>query len=260
MKDIKLIAIDIDGTLIDDKLKVSQKTIDIIKDLKMRDIEISLVTGRAHAGAKKIMKQIGLDLPIISHNGCKVVLGDGREIKNCKFPIESVKEVLDYGELNNLYTLAFIDDIFYTNVESKINDKIAHKIGVKYKIVENLEKDIKEDINLLLIYFKKEITEKELNKFSYLDVETTTAIPGAVEFIPKGISKAEGLKILKKHLNIKSENILAIGNSYNDLSMLEFAGKGIAMKNSDPLLLENFHNVSDFTNNEEGVYNILKQI
>lgn len=260
MGNIRLIAIDIDGTLIDDNLKVSDNTIKIIKELKKRNIEIVLVTGRAHAGAKKIMDQIGISLPIISHNGGKVVLANGREIKNTKFPIQAVKEVLDYSEANRLYTIVYIDDMFYASIDNEINDRTAQKLGVEYRIIDNFIEDIIEEINLLLVYFKKEITKKELDKFKDLDVEITTSIPKAVEFIPKGISKAEGLKELKNHLNIKKENIMAIGNSLNDLSMLEFAGTGIAMKNSDSLLLENYENVSEFTNNEEGVYKILKKI
>lgn len=260
MEKIDLVAIDIDGTLIDDHLKVSENTIDIIKDLKRRDIEVSLVSGRAHAAAKLIMDQIGIELPIISHNGGKVTLEDGRIIRNEKFPISHIKEVLHYAERNNLFIKAYIDDLFYVTYDSERNKEFSKRFGVDYKIIEDPHKDIIEDINLLLLYFEKEITMNEINKFQGLDVEITTSIPHALEFIPKGISKAEGLKDLKKHLNIKRENILAIGNSLNDLSMLEFAGSGIAMKNSDPLLLEHFQNMSRFTNNEEGVYHILKEI
>lgn len=260
MKNIDLVAIDIDGTLIDDNLKVSQNTIDMIKRLRARDIEVSLVSGRAHAAAKIIMDQIGINLPIISHNGGKVTLEDGREIRNEKFPISHIKEVLDYAEDNNLYMKVYIDDLFYVTSDNEKNKMFSKNFGVEYKIIGCLHEDIVEDINLLLLYFEKEITRSELEKFKDLDVEITTSIPNAIEFIPKGISKAEGLKDLKKHLNIKRENILAIGNSLNDLSMLEFAGNGIAMKNSDPLLLENFDNISRFTNNEEGVYEILKDL
>lgn len=260
MKNIDLVAIDIDGTLIDDHLRVSENTIDIIRDLKRKDIEISLVSGRAHAAAKIIMDQIGIELPIISHNGGKVTLENGREIRNEKFPISHIKEVLHYAERNNLYIKAYIDDLFYVTSDNDRNREFSRKFGVDYRIIDDLRKDLVEDINLLLLYFDKEITMDEIKKFQGLDVEITTSIPHAIEFIPKGISKAEGLKDLKRQLNIKKENILAIGNSLNDLSMLEFAGRGVAMKNSDPLLLENFGNISNFTNNEEGVYHILKEI
>ena len=258
-QDIKLIAIDIDGTLIDDNFTVSENTIDTIKALKEKGVEVSLVTGRAHCGAKKVMNQIGVKLPIISHNGGKVTLEDGKVILNEKFPISYIDKVLDHGEKNDIYMKVYIDDLFYVTVESELNEWSAKNHGMDYKIIENFNKEILEDINLLIMFYDYEIGEEHLEEFGHLNVEVTTSMPRAIELIPKGVSKAMGLRQLKKHLNIKQEEILAIGNSFNDLSMLEFAGKGIAMKNSDPILLNSFDNISEFTNNEEGVYKILRE-
>lgn len=260
MKDIKLIALDIDGTLIDNNLEVSKNTKNIIEELKGRGIEVALVSGRAHAAAKLIMDQFDIDLPIISHNGGKVTLANGKEIKNEKFPIACVEEVLEYAREHDLDAIAYIDDLFYTTVNSRENEELVEKYGVDFKVVDSLKDSMIDEINLLLLYLNDEVTEEDVRKFESLECETTNSIPNTLEFIPEGISKAEGLKSLKNHLGIKRENILAVGNSLNDLSMLEFAGEGIAMKNSDKLLLENFHRVSEFTNNEEGVYRILKEL
>lgn len=79
-----------------------------------------------------------------------------------------------------------------------------------------------------------------------------------VEIMGKGVSKGTGLKILAEYLGVDKKDILAIGNSLNDLEMLQFAGTGIAMKNSDDMLLEKWKHISKYTNNEEGVYNIIK--
>lgn len=260
MKNIELVALDIDGTLIDDNWKVSENTREIIRELKDRNIEVALVSGRAYGAARTIMEQIGIELTIISHNGGKVTLSDGSEIKNEKFPIRDLEEVISYAQEHNLHIIAYIDDLFYGTVDNPINKKISKRLGVDYKIIDSLNNGMIDHINLLLLYLHDKITGEDLKKFEHLDCEITNSIPGTLEFIPKGISKAEGLKDLKNHLNIKRENILAMGNSLNDLSMLEFAGHGVAMKNSDKLLLENFHRVSDFTNNEEGVYEVLKKI
>ena len=257
-KDIKLVAIDIDGTLIDDDFNISKNTVEIIKDLTKRDIAISLVTGRAYAGAKKILDKIELDLPIICHNGGKVVLGDGEIIQNKKFPISSVKEALEYGERRRFYMKAFVDDKFYVTFGNDFAKKSAENFNMRYEIIESFTKDIIEEINLFIMFCRRDISEEDLDLFKGLDVEITTSMPTVIELIPKGVSKAWGLKELKGHFNVEREEILAIGNGFNDLSMLEFAGKGIAMKNSEPLLLKNFKNISDFTNNEEGVYRILK--
>lgn len=259
-RDIKLVAVDIDGTLIDDNHNISKNTIDIIRRLKEKGTEISLVTGRAHISAQKIMNQIGINLPIISHNGGKVALESGKIITNEKFPISLVEKVLEYGEKNKRYMKIYIDDLFYVNFDNEATRRFSKEHNIDYKLVRNFSMEIIEDINLLIIYYDREISKEDLGKFGHLDLEITTSMPRVIEFIPKGISKASGLKELKKHLDIKKENILAIGNGFNDLSMLEFAGTGIAMKNSDLLLLNNFKNVSEFSNNEEGVYRILREL
>lgn len=259
-KDIKLIAIDIDGTLVDDNFNISENTIDVIKNLVKRDIGVSLVTGRAYAGAKKILDQMKIDLPVICHNGGKIVLDDGEIIQNKKFPISTVREALDYGERRNFYMKAFVDDKFYVTFENEITKKAAENFNMKYEIVESFNRDIIDEINLFIMFCKREINEEDLGLFKGLDVEITTSMPTVIELIPRGVSKAWGLKELKRYLNVEREEILAIGNGFNDLSMLEFAGKGIAMKNSDQLLLKNFKTISDFTNNEEGVYRILKEL
>lgn len=259
-KDIKLVCIDIDGTLIDNNHKVSQNTIEIIKHLKKRDVEISLVTGRAYAGAKKIIDQIELDLPIICHNGGKVVLEGGKTIRNKKFPISHVKEALEHGEKNGFYMKVFIDDTFYTTLDNELTKRSAINHNMKYKIINSFIKDVEDEINLFIMFCNREVSEEDLIKFKSIDVEVTTSMPRVIELLPKGVSKAWGLEELKDYLNIDRKEILAIGNGFNDLSMLEFAGRGIAMKNSDPLLLANFNTVSKFTNNEEGVYEILKEL
>lgn len=258
-QDIKLIAIDIDGTLIDDNHKVSKNTIEAIKTLKANGVEVSLVTGRANCGAKKVMDEMGLKLPIISHNGGKVTLEDGKVILNQKFPISYIEKVLDYGEKNGIYMKVYIDDCFYVTVDNDLTKWSAKNHAMKYKVVKNFNEEIMEDINLLIMFYDHEIDEKDLEEFAHLNVEVTTSMPKSIELIPQGVSKAVGLSELKEHLGIKQEEILAIGNSFNDLSMLQFAGKGVAMKNSDPILLNSFDKVSEFTNNEQGVYKILKE-
>lgn len=257
--DIKLIAIDIDGTLIDDDFIVSKNTIDTIKALKKKGVEVSLVTGRAHCGAKKVMNQIGVDLPIISHNGGKVTLEDGKVILNEKFPISYIDKVLEHAHNNEIYMKVYIDDCFYVTEKNELNEWSAKNHDMEYKVIKNFNSEIFEDINLLIMFYDHEIDEEHLEEFAHLNVEVTTSMPKSIELIPKGVSKASGLRQLKKHLDIKQEEILAIGNSFNDLSMLQFAGRGIAMKNSDPILLNSFDNISQFTNNEEGVYKILKE-
>lgn len=259
-KPIKLVALDIDGTLIDDEYNVSKNTIETIKSLVTKGINIALVTGRANKAANKVKNQIGIDLPIISHNGGKITLANGEEISNIKLPISMAKKIIQYGEEHNIYTKIYIDDIFYVDVENEATKYFAKNHGLEYKVVKKLGEDVIEDCNMVLLIYDEAINQEERDRFKDLDLDITMSTPYALEFIPKGVSKGNGLKKLSEILGVSREEILAVGNSLNDLSMLQFAGTGIAMKNSDENLLKLWNKISEFTNNEEGVYNLLKEL
>ena len=85
-------------------------------------------------------------------------------------------------------------------------------------------------------------------------------MPTAYEFMAEGCNKGKALEVLANHLGVQREDILAAGNALNDLEMLEFAGTGIAMKNADANLLSVWEHISEYTNNEEGVYEIIKEL
>ena len=112
---------------------------------------------------------------------------------------------------------------------------------------------------ILSVY--KQLPEDDVD-FIFKDLNITTArsTPYVIEFMAKGSTKGRSLELLANHLGIKKENILAAGNALNDLEMLEYAGTGIAMKNSDFNLLERWDVISQYSNNEEGVYNIIKDL
>ena len=193
----------------------------------------------------------------IDQNGMNSIIVEGGT--NTMIDEIYIDKVLEHAHNNEIYMKVYIDDCFYVTEKNELNEWSAKNHDMEYKVIKNFNSEIFEDINLLIMFYDHEIDEEHLEEFAHLNVEVTTSMPKSIELIPKGVSKASGLRQLKKHLDIKQEEILAIGNSFNDLSMLQFAGRGIAMKNSDPILLNSFDNISQFTNNEEGVYKILKE-
>ncbi len=74
-KNIKLVALDLDGTTLDDELKISQRTIEAIKDLINRGIHVAFVSGRTYRAAEYVRKNILIDIPVVAYNGGKVVKG-----------------------------------------------------------------------------------------------------------------------------------------------------------------------------------------
>lgn len=99
---VKLIALDIDGTLLDDDGDVSEKTVAKMKELILRGIYVILVTGRVHKSALSIANNLSLDISIISNNGGKIVVPQIGQIYESKIPIKEVKKVFKYGEKEDI--------------------------------------------------------------------------------------------------------------------------------------------------------------
>lgn len=257
---IKLIALDIDGTLLDDNGNVSPNTILKLKELIEKGIHIVLATGRTHQSADNLQKRLSLDVPIISYNGGKITLPSKGEIFDSKIPVKDAIKIIEYAEENNVYAKAYIDDVMYISEEDQDSIDFAKKHGIKYSAIGKLSTNIKQDVSMIVFFEKDEELGDIDSLFGHMNVSITRSMPKAYEFMAKGSTKGNSLRILSDYLGIKREEILAVGNALNDLEMLKFAGVGIAMKNSDYALLKQWDVISEYTNNEEGVYRIIKEL
>lgn len=257
---IKLIALDIDGTLLDDKGNISVKTVNKIRELVARGIYVVLVTGRVHKSASNIADKLSVGVPIISNNGGKIVIPSIGQIFNVKIPFTKAKKIIRYGEEKSIYTKVYIDDILYVETDDRESINFSKQHGIDYRAVGKLSHHVDQDVNMIVFICEDKISNEYFQNLSSVNLSITMSTPHSLEIMAKGISKGYGLKVLAKYLGINRQEILAVGNSLNDLEMLQFAGIGIAMKNSDEILLEKWQHISHYTNNEEGVYELIKQI
>lgn len=259
-KSIKLIALDMDGTILDDNGNFSNKTALKLKELTHKGIQVVFATGRTHRSAENVMNKMGISLPIISHNGSKAVVPLVGELYNNKMPLEDAKVILSHGDKNNLYSKAYIDNVLYIKEPDEVSLQFAKDHGIDYKVVGNLGENIPSGVNMIIFIYPEAVDEDYSEIFKTLNISITRSMPQAYEFMAEGCHKGKALKIVADYLGIKKEEILAVGNALNDLEMLKFAGTGIAMKNSDTNLLEVWDDISSFTNNEEGVYEMIKEL
>ena len=259
-KNIKLIALDMDGTLLDDQSDFSDKIAKRLKELIDKGIHIVFATGRTHRSAENVMKKMGISLPIISHNGSKIVVPGSGELFNEKISLEDTRVILNHGFKNNIYAKAYIDDMMHIKEEDEVSLQFSKNHGLDYKVIGDMGKNIPGGVNMIIFIYPQAVEVNYADMFKDLNISITRSMPTAYEFMAKGSNKGKALKILADHLGVKQEETLAVGNALNDLEMLEFAGTGIAMKNSDPDLLSVWDNVSKYTNNQEGVYGIIEDI
>lgn len=255
----KYVFFDIDGTLWDDKMIVPESAKDAIKKLQENGHKAFVCTGRAMGNVNDPQfDEIGFD-GFIAACGNHVEM-DGKVLYERNMSYEDVKAIYEVSRQHCL-------PIIYEGSKYQWMDREGFE-GDSYiaYIVENL-KDAARFLD------QCDLQEIEANKFSALVNETTNypAVEvalsdcfdfmdhgdGIIEAVPKGTSKATGIAWLCEHLNIAKEDTYALGDSINDLEMLDFVGHSIAMGNASQIAKDAAEYVTTHIH-EDGVLNALK--
>lgn len=261
----KLIAIDMDGTLLNSENEISQRNKESIKTAASLGINIVLSTGRLFKSAYQYANDLEITSPIISCNGAYVTEKDVSKIMY-KAPLEqdvsmkvielSEKEKINYYFLND--STFYISEVnSYSEFFQEWSKKADLKIGEDIIILKEPLKAVKENnIKVYKFIFIEEDKDK-LIKFKeklkgISGIEVVSSWWNNIEVMKKGVSKGSALKELCKKLDIDKEQVIAIGDNENDISMLEFAGLAVAMGNGDDKVKKIANYVTD-TNDNDGV-------
>ncbi len=254
--DRKIVFIDIDGTLFDNlNNKVHQSTIEAINKLKENGVYVCIASGRSMALGDEVFLryQLAFDGYVLI-NGQFVVLNKEVIYKkplNKKFINEFINECnsldIDYGFVTN-------DETFISSNSPKVNKAFADfKMNVPRLITE---KDLHKDIFQGLLFDKTSLNYFSQKFKSY--VKLIGWISNGADIIDKDASKAIGMAKICGKLGIKRENVYAIGDSNNDIEMIEYANVGIAMGNAKESLKEVADYVADDIS-EDGLAKALKE-
>ncbi len=252
----KLIAIDIDDTLINDDKEVTPATQEALKQAVERGVIVTLATGRAYASAKTIARQTGLNVPIITYQGALIKnLMDEQVLLERFVPREAAHKLLDYCLEHNLHLQTYIDDKLYTRED---NDKIRGYVELNrtpYYVEPNFRSLMDKPTPKLLIIddpaFLDELAPV-LRELLGPEVHITKSKPHFLEIMHKEGTKGHALAFLAAHFGCELSETIGVGDSWNDRELLETAGLGVAMGNSTPALKE----IADYVapgNNEDGV-------
>lgn len=264
MSQIKMVAVDMDGTLLNNSSEISEKNQYAINELVRKGIKIIFATGRTFKSAQHYAKQINLDLPMITYNGAliKKILSE-EELFSSKIDLEASKKLFRFAEKNNIYVKTYIDDVLYVAKDSEEASRFSIRHRIPYKVVGNFSENISERVYMIVSIDSAENINKLKQDFLQYETDSmsyTTSTTYSLEIMSSSISKGKSLEKLCSKMNIERNQVLAMGNSLNDLEMLKWAGVGIAMKNSDESLLSRHCLVSSHSNEEDGVYYQLKEL
>ncbi|HEY2493378.1 MAG TPA: Cof-type HAD-IIB family hydrolase [Paenibacillus sp.] len=258
----KLIAIDIDDTLINDDKEVLPSTQTALEQAVARDVIVTLATGRAYASAKNLARQTGLNVPIITYQGALIKnLMDEKVLYERFVPKDAARKLFHYCIEHDLHVQTYIDDKTYAREENQKLIDYCTLNGTPYYIEPDLAKMIEQPTPKMLIIddpaYLDEISPI-LRELLGNEVHITKSKPHFLEIMHHEGTKGHALTFLADHFNCDLSETIAIGDSWNDHEMLEAAGLGVAMGNAIDALKE----IADYvtlSNNEDGIQQVIEK-
>lgn len=259
----KLIAADMDGTLLNDNREITTKTIMAIKDAVASGVIFTISTGRPIQGVDKYNNLLNLKAPIITYNGAMIVTSDTREVLFSKTLLyKDALKILDIGNELGITMCVWAQNKLYCNIHNHLVDDYKKLSDVSPNIIDDYDALAKSGITKILWYDQPDIISNvqiKLKDFLFDKVTYCTSKPTFLEFFNSEVSKAEAMKIIGTIFNIKREEMIAIGDGYNDLSMIEYAGLGIAMANAPEGVKQKSDYTTESSNNNDGIAEVIEK-
>ncbi|MCF6515859.1 sugar-phosphatase [Lactobacillus sp. S2-2] len=266
MTSIKFIAIDIDGTLLNENNLLAKETIDTITEARNKGIKVVLCTGRPITGAKPQLEKLGIsgnDEYVITYNGALAQTTSGDTISKATVNYEDFLEVeMMARELDTNFQIETSDAIYTTNRDISphtVTESYLVNAQLKYRAPEEITKDF-DIFKLMFVADPEKIASvrKDIpnSLFSRMSIVQSDKI--YLEFMNKKTSKGNAVKAVTEKLNINPDEVMAIGDQENDVSMLNFAKIGVAMGNAVDITKENADFVTK-SNAENGVAYAIKK-
>lgn len=240
MSDYKLIALDMDGTLLNDEHEISKENQDAIEAARQQGVHVVLASGRPLEGMAQHVEKLKMNTKddyILCYNGSLVQnLATGEEICCYFLTGKDAKRIAQSAEELGVHIHAFSpkrglitpENSTYTKVEAELNGIDVHLIDFK-----ELKDD--EPIIKVMMINPPEILGKAVDKLDkqyYKDFTVVRSTPHFLEFMNKEVNKGNGVSALAEHLGLTASQVICMGDAENDHHMIKYAGLGVAMENA----------------------------
>ena len=257
---IKLIALDLDGTLTDDKKNITPHTLSALLEAQSQGVRVVLASGRPPYGMRPLAQQLSM-----ARYGGIILCYNGGHVEDCATGRVYVERQLPEAALPVLHQLqsdsgmtlmTYYEDKIYT--EHPDDEYVAiSAFNNKMQVVgiENFVRDALRPLNKCLMvgpHDKQVVWEEKIREMTKDCLYVCHSTPYFIEILPQGIDKGPSLISLAEHLGVKPDEIMAFGDSFNDEQMLKLAGIGVAMGNAETAIQQ----IADYVtldNNHDGV-------
>jgi Cof subfamily protein (haloacid dehalogenase superfamily) len=251
----KMLVTDMDCTLLNKEKKVSDRNREAVRKAIEKGVHMVLATGRIYTSARVYARLLGVSTPIIASNGAiirEAAYNNPEDTEKTIFKdtlrVDTVNEMIKLSRKYGVFCHFFTEDTIYAeklvNVSLRYtewNKFLGSDDQVKIRIVDDIEKALEGNKPDIL---KAVVVDGDSEKLQLLrnDIEGTGIVSVSqsmkdnIEVMNKGVTKGNAVKMLAQMYGIQREEIIAIGDNENDMSMIEYAGLGIAMGNAEESL------------------------
>jgi hypothetical protein len=268
----KIIAVDMDGTLLNDEKSISKYNLDMVCEAEKLGVKIVMATGRLPSSLKFYSRGLFKDQPVICCNGAIVLDGKGNIIKSSPVDKYNILEIIDIlREKKDTYYHFYDGERLYCEQFKysakrfyEFNRKVDRKFRIEIRIIPDSKKFVE---NTGENIYKLMVIDPDLDYLSKLrkkidciaGINTTKSSINNIEVISKESSKGKGLKTLADYYKIPVDECIAVGNDENDKSMIETAGLGAAVGNARQILKKSADYVTENNNNDGAVGEIIEK-
>jgi Cof subfamily protein (haloacid dehalogenase superfamily) len=263
---LKILALDMDDTLLRSDLSISFRTRNAIRQTAQMGVTVVLASGRVYAAMNDFSRLLGLDERpgyLICNNGALILeTNTGNIVYEAKLDKEKILAVCDLAEAEGFALQMYDNDVIYVSRQNEYSNIDQRTTGLRQVVVENFKDMVSDGCYKLIIPGDPDhIKHIEIIIRTYLGQSLTlfTSHPYFLEITPEDTDKGIALAKVAKILKVKQEQTMAIGDSMNDEAMIRWAGIGVAMLNGDERIKSMADLVTDHTNDEDGVAEVIEK-
>ncbi|MBN2617422.1 MAG: HAD family phosphatase [Spirochaetales bacterium] len=258
----KLVALDLDGTILNSNNIISNYTVEFLKKLNNTGIKIVIATGRSYSSLRHKISMLELDHPVICYNGAMIRDGKSHEIIHTSAVKESIaRELIQISRRESIHLHGFLNGDFHYENDTEFSSfyrTLSGLPGVKCNF-DNYSSVAFTKAMFISNPERLQAIEPELREKFGNQCYIAYSKPTFLEIMDISASKSNALRKIAQEFNIKRDEIIAFGDGLNDEDMLDFAGKGVVMLNGYSSLKEKFESTM-FSNDEDGVAKYLEAL